>query len=236
MFLSIVIPAYNEEKRLGTTLQKIHAYLNQKDYDYEVIVVDDGSADKTKDVALDSPLSQAGRLKFLQNDGNQGKGFSVKRGILAASGDHILFSDADLSTPIGEVERFLSFINNGFDIIIGSRGKGADIRVRQPFYREYMGRFYNKLVQLFAIKGFMDTQCGFKLFKKDIAKEIAPLLKIKGFSFDVEMLYLAAKKGYKIKEVPVTWINSPASRVHPVIDSCRMFVELLSIKRMHNED
>jgi len=236
MFLSIVIPAYNEEKRLGISLQKMHAYFNHKDYNYEIIVVDDGSTDKTKEVALNSAFNQTGKLRFLQNKTNQGKGFSVKKGILASRGEHILLSDADLSTPIEEIEKFTHFLETGFDIVIGSRGKGADIRVRQPFYREYMGRFFNLLIQIFVMKGIFDTQCGFKLFQADPAKKIASLLKINGFSFDVEILYLARRKNYKIKEVPVTWINSPTSRVHPIIDSYKMFTELFSIKRLHDED
>jgi dolichyl-phosphate beta-glucosyltransferase len=236
MFLSIVIPAYNEETRLKTTLKRIYTYLNSKDYNYEVIVVDDGSKDKTKDIVSDSSLSRVGRLRLLQNDKNRGKGFSVKRGILASQGDYILFSDADLSCPIEEFEKLFSYLKSSYDIAIGSRSiKGTDVRVHQPFYREYMGKFFNILVQLFIFKGIIDTQCGFKLFKANVAKDIASQIKINGFAFDVEMLYLAMNKGYKIKEVPVVWINSPISRVELFVDSFRMFGELLSIKRLHNE-
>lgn len=236
MFLSIVIPAYNEEKRLSSTLKRIHSYLNSKGYQYEVIVVDDGSTDRTEEVALASTLNQAGMLRLLQNRRNQGKGYSVKRGILNSGGDYILFKDADLSTPIEEVEKLLHCLELGFDIAIGSRSiEGSEVKVHQSFCREHMGRFFNLLVQLFVFKGIVDTQCGFKLFKADIAKEIASRLKIDGFSFDVEMLYLAIKKGYRVKEVPIVWINSPVSRVNPIFDSLRMFKALLSIKRLHSE-
>lgn len=237
MFLSIIIPAYNEEKRLNPTLQKIDSYLNSNDYQYEVIVVDDGSTDKTKEAALSSTLYQTGKLKLLQNSQNRGKGFSVKKGILASTGDYIIFSDADLSTPIEEIEKLLSYIESGFDIAIGSRSvEGAKVRIHQPFYREYMGKFFNVLVQFFVLKGIVDTQCGFKLFRAEVARDIASCLKIDGFSFDVEVLYLAVKKGYRVKEVPVVWMNSPVSRVNPLFDSYKMFIELLSIKRLHNED
>ena len=237
MYISIIIPAYNEEERLKITLDKVHAYLNNKGYQYEVIVIDDGSTDKTEEVILASSLYKAGRMKFLKNTKNKGKGFSVRRGILTAKGERILFTDADLSTPIEELDKLLSCLGSGYDIAIGSRSiEGADVKVHQPFYREYMGKFFNILVQTFALKGFVDTQCGFKLFRQHVIKDILTLLKIDGFAFDVEMLYLAQKRGYKIKEIPVIWINSPKSRVNPIIDSWSMFVELLSIKRLHAQD
>jgi dolichyl-phosphate beta-glucosyltransferase len=236
MLLSVIIPAYNEEKRLVRTLEKIYLYLTSKGSDYEVIVVDDGSTDKTKEIALNSSLSKKGKLNFLRNEQNKGKGYSVKRGILTAKGDYILISDADFSTPIEEFDKLFTHLKSGYDIAIGSRSiAGADVRLHQPLYRECMGKFFNVLVQCMVFRGLIDTQCGFKLFKGAVAKEIAPLLKIDGFSFDVEMLYLAKKTGYKIKEVPVVWINSPASRVNPIFDSLKMFLELLSIKRLHRE-
>lgn len=234
MFLSIVIPAYNEEKRLSITLEKVYSYLAGIRYDYEVIIVDDGSADTTSEVALKSQLNRAGRLQVIKNECNKGKGFSVKRGVLASRGEYVLFSDADLSTPIEELEKLLAIIRSGFDIAIGSRSiSGAQVKVHQPFYREFMGRFFNFLVKLIALKGFVDTQCGFKLFKSNAIKDIAASLVIEGFGFDVEILYLAVKKGYKIKEVPIIWINSPTSRVNPLLDSCKMVTEILSIKRLH---
>jgi len=234
MFLSIVIPAYNEEKRLQSTLEKIYSYLKNKDYEYEIIVIDDGSSDRTARVALDSDLNKTGKLALLNNEKNKGKGFSVKKGILASRAEFLLFTDSDLSTPIEELDELFLSIQSGYDIVIGSRSiEGSDIRVHQPFYRELMGKIFHILVQMFVLKGFIDTQCGFKLFKGDIARNIANELKIDRFGFDVEMLYLAQKKNYKIKEMPVIWLNSPTSKVNPVFDSCRMFMDLLSIKRLH---
>ena len=234
MFLSIVIPAYNEEKRLQSTLEKIYSYLKNKDYEYEIIVIDDGSSDRTARVALDSDLNKTGKLALLNNEKNKGKGFSVKKGILASRAEFLLFTDSDLSTPIEELDELFLSIQSGYDIVIGSRSiEGSDIRVHQPFYRELMGKIFHILVQMFVLKGFIDTQCGFKLFKGDIARNIANELRIDRFGFDVEMLYLAQKKNYKIKEMPVIWLNSPTSKVNPVFDSCRMFMDLLSIKRLH---
>ena len=235
MFLSIIIPVYNEEDRLGITLSRIHSYLNTKEYKYEVIVVDDGSSsDKTREIALASSLKSAGNLKLLSNQKNRGKGFSVRRGIIAANGEYILFSDADLSTPIQELDKLLEYTKSGYDIAIGSRSmSGSDVRVHQPFYREFMGRIFNLIVQIAVFKGIIDTQCGFKLFKSNIAKEIADKMRIDRFSFDVEMLYLARRMNCKIKEVPVVWINSPSSRVDPIRDSVKMFLDILYIKRLH---
>ena len=233
MFLSIVVPAYNEEKRLQSTLEKLYSYLKIKDYEYEVIVIDDGSSDKTSEVALSSELAKIGKLSLLKNEKNEGKGFSIKRGILSSRAEFILFTDSDLSTPIEELDEiFLSIQTH--DIVIGSRSiEGADIRVHQPFYRELMGRIFNILVNIFVLKGFIDTQCGFKLFRSTAAKDIAKELKINRFGFDVEMLYLAKKKNYKIKEVPVIWLDSPTSKVNPIFDSFKMFIDLLLIKRLH---
>lgn len=234
MFLSIVIPAYNEENRLNPTLEKINSYLENKNFEYEIILIDDGSADSTVKIALESELAKRGKLILIKNEKNTGKGFSIRRGILASSGEYILFSDSDLSTPIEEFDELFLHIQSGYDIAIGSRSiEGADVRVHQPFYREIMGRVFNFLVQLLVLKGFVDTQCGFKLFKASAAKDIAKELKIDRFGFDVEMLFLAKKKNYRIKEVPVIWLNSPISRVSPVSDSCKMFMDLWRIRRMH---
>jgi len=234
MFLSIVIPAYNEENRLNPTLEKINSYLKNKNFEYEIILIDDGSEDSTVKIALESELAKKGKLILVKNEKNTGKGFSIRRGILASSGEYILFSDSDLSTPIEEFDELFLHIQSGYDIAIGSRSiEGADVRVHQPFYREIMGRVFNFLVQLLVLKGFVDTQCGFKLFKASAAKDIAKELKIDRFGFDVEMLYLAKKKNYRIKEVPVIWLNSPISRVSPVSDSCKMFMDLWRIRRMH---
>lgn len=234
IYLSIIIPAYNEQARLAITLSKINSYCDLQDYHYEVIVVDDGSIDNTVEVALTSLLNKTGRLRVLKNHENRGKGHSVKKGIMESSGDYVLFSDADLSTPIEEMKKLFSALNEKYDIAIGSRSiTGAQIKVHQPFYREYMGKFFNKLVQVFALKGIIDTQCGFKLFKGNVARDIAARMQIDGFAFDVEMLYLARLRGSRIKETPITWINSPQSKVDPIRDSLSMFLDVLSIKRLN---
>ena len=237
MHLSIIIPAYNEQERLPLTLSKIHSYCNSQSYNYEVLVVDDGSTDNTIRVVTDNPLSEAGRLRILKNQRNRGKGYSVKRGVMASKGDYVLFSDADLSTPIGEVEKLFSALNERFDIAIGSRSiKGAQIKVHQPFYREYMGKFFNRLVRIFAFKGIIDTQCGFKLFKGALARDIAAQMRVDGFAFDVEMLYLARRSGCRIEEVPIIWVNSPQSKVDPLRDSLKMLLDIINIKRLHYEN
>ena len=234
MHLSVVIPAYNEEKRIGASLAGIHDFLSNKDYGFEIIVVDDGSTDSTVRRVEESALHEEGKARIIKNGVNKGKGFSVKNGIINSRGEYILFSDADLSTPIGEVDKLFDEINKGYDIVIGSRAlKGSDVKVHQSWYREIMGKTFNLFIKLFLMRAFNDTQCGFKLFKSFTAKDIAYELKIDGFSFDVEVLYIAIKKGRKIKEVPITWLNSPKSKVNPLLDSVKMFFDLIKIKMIH---
>jgi len=234
--LSVIIPAYNEENRLPATLKEIGSYLDQGKTDYEIIVVDDGSKDKTT-LKVKEIKNNNGRVQLLQNEKNRGKGFSVRKGILAAQGEYILFYDADGSTPISELEKLLEKLRAGYDIAIGSRGlKESQIRVRQPLYREYMGKIFNRLVRLLTVPGIADTQCGFKCFRRETARELFTLQKIKRFSFDVEILYLAQKGGYKIVEVPVVWMNSPVSRVGLIKDSLRMLFDLFRIRLIHGSD
>jgi len=234
IYLSLILPAYNEGSRIGPTLDKIGDFLSKKSYDYEVILVDDGSVDNTIAVAEKSRLYKEDKLRIIKNGKNRGKGFSVKNGIFNSSGEYILFSDADLSTPIEEVDKLFGAINNGYDIVIGSRAlKESQVIISQPWYRETMGKVFNLFVKSIVLKGFNDTQCGFKLFKSDTARYIASRLKIEGFSFDVEMLYIAIKKGYNIKEMPVVWLNSARSKVSPILDSARMFLDLIKIKTIH---
>ncbi len=234
VYLSIIIPAYNEEKRIGPTLSKIYGFLKTKNYEYEVILVDDGSNDKTILGARDSELAKINKLKIVKNGMNKGKGFSVKNGILNSTGEYLLFSDADLSTPIEEADKLFNYIGKGYDIVIGSRSiAGSDVKVHQPFYREKMGRIFNFLVNSLLLSGFIDTQCGFKLFKGNVAREMGKELTINGFCFDVEMLYLAKRMGYKIAEVGIVWENSPQSKVRVFSSSLSMFIDLLKIKRRH---
>lgn len=233
IYLSIVIPAFNEEKRLSKTLSKIISYLKKQNYEWEILVVDDGSTDNT----LDRLIEFQDYIKIIQNNKNYGKGFSTRNGILAAKGKYILLSDADLSTPITEVEKLLPALEEIYDIAIGSRAlKNSEIKKHQPFYREMMGKTFNKIIKFLLFKDFSDTQCGFKLFKKDIAYEVFKRQKLNGFAFDVEVIYIAKKLRYKIKEIPVVWFNAPNSRVGIFTDSFKMFMDVLRIKRLHAHD
>lgn len=227
--LSIIIPAFNESQRLQFTLKTIIQYCESK-FDYEIIVVDDGSIDSTFD-SIKGIIKNNQRIKYLTNEKNYGKGYSIKKGMLIANKEYLLFSDADLSTPIEEVEKLIYWLEKGYDIAIGSRGlKESKILVKQPFYRRIIGKIFNLLVKFLELSEFYDTQCGFKLFKKEIAFEIFTKVKINHFAFDVEILYIAKKNGYSIKEIPVQWKNSPFSKINPLLDSLKMFSDLFKIK------
>lgn len=227
--LSVVIPAFNEEGRIKKTLKKIESYLTKNDYPIEIIVVDDGSVDNTVNI-VEELRKNNGNIFLLKNKFNRGKGYSVRKGMLYAQGKLVLFSDADLSTPIEEIEKFFPWFDQGYDIVIGSRGlPQSRIVVHQPFYRETIGRIFNFLVQLLVIGGIKDTQCGFKCFKSDVAKDLFEKQTIPGFCFDVEILLMAVRKGLKIKEVPIKWFNSSNTKVNMFFDSFIMFWDLLKI-------
>jgi dolichyl-phosphate beta-glucosyltransferase len=229
--LSIIIPAFNEQERLGDTLEKIAAFLNRRDWEWEILIVDDGSADRTPDIAEEFARNQNGRARLLKNPVNLGKGGTIKHGMLEAKGRRRLFTDADNSTPIEEVDKLLAAIDEGFDIAIGSRALStSDVEVHQPWYRETMGRTFNLIVQLLTLRGIKDSQCGFKIFTARAADAVFPRQRLQGFSFDVEVLYIARKAGFKIKEVGVRWINSPESRVHPIRDAAKMFIDVVRIR------
>lgn len=229
-FISIVIPAYNEDLRIQPTLEKVFAYCKDRFRDFEIIVVDDGSSDNTS--SLVKNLGQhLENISLIHYSKNTGKGFAVRKGVLSARGDLLLISDADLSTPIEELEKLVPFIQTDYDIAIGSRGlRESEIVQRQPWYRETMGKIFNVFVRMLAVGGIRDTQCGFKLFRGDVARGLFSKARIEGFSFDVEILYLAKKAGYTIKEVPVRWINSPFSSVVLMSDPIKMFLELFKIR------
>ena len=231
VLLSVVIPAYNEEERLPLTLQRVCGYLSTRSISFEVIVVDDGSNDRTAAIAEQFFKSQKGGT-VLRNCQNEGKGFSVKRGVLQALGKYILFSDADLSTPIEEVDKLLQPISDGYcDIAIASRAhRGSNVAVSQAWYRKLMGKIFNAFVRLLVMRGISDTQCGFKCFKRTVAMAVFQRQHLTGFGFDVEVLYIAQKAAYVILEVPVIWINSPKSRVRLIKDSARMFFDLWQIR------
>lgn len=228
--ISIVIPAYNEARRIAPTLEKVQSYLDNTGLTYEIIVVDDGSTDNTAEVVKEF-CQRRSSWSLLANGANRGKGYSVRRGMLEASGDYILFSDADLSTPIEEMDSLLKQVKDGFDIAIGIRGvPGAALYVPQPFYREWAGAAFTFTISLVTGLRVADTQCGFKCYRASVAKHIFQKQMISGFSFDVENLYLAKKYGYKVKEVPVEWVNDPNSRLRLFRDATMMFADLVKIR------
>lgn len=229
--LSIIVPAYNEEERLPHTLQSILGYLGRAKFTWELIVVDDGSADGTPERAREV-LGEDARCSVIRHHRNRGKGAAIRTGMLQARGQRRLFTDADNSTPIEEAAKLLRAMKSRrADVVIGSRAvRGAQLEQRQPFYREMMGRIFNLIVQTLALPGIRDTQCGFKLFTSRAAEYAFARQVTDGWSFDVEVLMLARRRGYRIVEVPVRWINSPASRVSPIRDSVRMFWDVLRIR------
>lgn len=227
MELSVIIPAYNEEKRIGRTLEAILGYLDKQKYTYEIIVVNDGSTDKTKEVVQQFKHK---KIKILDNSGNKGKGYSVQQGFLSAEKEWVLFTDADLSTPIEELKTCFRYAS-GADVIIGSRNLPmSQIVVKQPFFRSMLGRIFPFFVRLLLLPNIKDSQCGFKLFRKEAAQKVAEKQKITGFCFDVELLFLAKKLGYKIQEIPITWSNDERSKIRIVSDSVTMFLDLLKIR------
>ncbi len=228
MKLSVVIPAYNEERRLPSSLLKLNDYMKRKGILGEIIVVDDGSTDNTADVAGKLGIRS---LRIIRNGVNRGKGYSVKAGILEARYPLVLFSDSDLATPIEELDNFLKLLELGYDIIIASRNlKNSDIVVKQPFYRQLMGKLFPFLATLIAGVNFRDTQCGFKLFRTDAAKRMAAFQTFNRFSFDVELMFLAKKMGLKVKEAPVKWIDQRGSKVSPLKDGITMLLDLFRLR------
>lgn len=229
--ISIIIPAFNEALRLPATLDRIERYLSTASITAEVIVVDDGSRDGTADVVR-RRVGQWPQLKLIAAERNGGKGAAVRLGMVAARGRYRIFSDADLSVPIDDLEKLLRPLRSGAGVAIASRGlKDSQVELHQPWYRETMGKIFNRLVRVFVLGGVHDTQCGFKAFTAEVAERVFPVLQTRGFGFDVEVLYRAKGAGYRIVEVPTRWINSPQSRVHPIRHSTMMFLELLAIPR-----
>ena len=223
-FLSVVIPAYNEENRLGPTVARIQEYLAGQSYTSDILVVNNASTDRTGEVA------RATGVKVI-DEPRRGKGAAVRSGMLAALGDYVLFSDADLSTPIEEVEKLLASVRERYDIAIASRGlPESNIVKRQPWYRELVGRLGNVLVRMAAVRGIADTQCGFKLFPRELAQKLFLVVRLTGAAFDVEVLFVAQRRGLKIAEVPVTWIDSPDTRFNRVTDSLDALKDLVRIR------
>jgi dolichyl-phosphate beta-glucosyltransferase len=230
--VSVIFPAYNERERIGASLERSRAWLEEHQPEHEVLVVDDGSADDTAEVVR-AQAERWPRLRLVQLERNQGKGAATRRGVLEAEGAWILCSDADLSTPIQELQPMLE-AGRTAPVVIGSRSiEGSNITQRQPLYRVAMGRAFNRATRMVTPGGHNDTQCGFKLYRRDVGRDLFSRLTVDGFAFDVEVLYLAHKLGYAVAEVPVTWHNDERSSVNPLLDPLAMLVDIVRIRRRH---
>lgn len=228
--ITIVIPAYNEAPRLGPTLDRVLAFMRQQAWDAEVIVVNDGSRDATPDIVR-SYAQRDSAVRLLQNPGNRGKGYSVHNGVLNANGDFILFTDADLSSPIEEAPKLLDALERGADIAIGSRWVRSELQTRrQSVARQVLGRVFNGLLRVLLRLDFKDTQCGFKAFRREAARAVFPLQQIEGWGFDPEILFLAIRMGFKVEEVPVVWAHDERTRINPLADGSRMVTDMLRIR------
>jgi dolichyl-phosphate beta-glucosyltransferase len=227
--LSVVVPAYNESRRLGPGLETIAAYLEKGSAEHEIIVVDDGSTDDTASVAREVAGSWP-RVKVIQHVANRGKGAAVRSGVLASRGDRILFSDADLATPIAEEAKLQAAMDEGYDVVIASRAlPESDIQVRQHPLREIMGKTFNRILRVLALTPYADTQCGFKLFTREAGHDLFRQVTIDHFAFDVEILLLARGR-YRVAEVPVVWRHMQDSRVSMGTDAARMFLDVLRVR------
>lgn len=229
MFLSIIIPAHNEEHRLPATLKTVDAFLAKQGYTSEVLVVENGSQDLTA-VVTEAFAADHPRVRLIRETA-RGKGLAVRRGMLEATGEYRFICDADLSMPIQEVAKFLPPQLDGYGVAIGSREAPGARRFNEPAYRHLMGRVFSNLVKVFAMPGFEDTQCGFKCFRGEVAADVFGVQKLNGMSFDVEVLYIARKRGYRILEVPIDWYYQAESRVRLIEDSLKMFLDILTIRR-----
>jgi len=228
--LSVVIPAYNEEAVIAGTLEAVTQYLSSRRLDYEVVVVDDGSADRTVEVVR-RQMAASRSIRLLQST-HRGKGAAVKRGMLEVRGTNALFMDADHSTPIQEWEQCAPWLRGGYEVVIGSRKMpGAQVRVHQPFLRESMGKAFTWLTNALLTGNVTDITCGFKGFAAQAARRIFALQRIDGWGFDAEILFLAKRLGYRIREIPVRWTNDERTKVRLARDAARSFAELLEIRR-----
>lgn len=228
--LSVIIPSYNEAGRIGPTVERVGRCLADLRLSYEIVVVDDGSTDGTGDAVREAAGGVPG-LRLVGLGVNRGKGYAVREGFMRSGGEFVLLSDADLSTPIGELERFLPEMERGADIVIGSRSAGgARIIRRQPLYRMLMGKAFNKVVWLLAVRGLSDTQCGFKLFRRKTCEDLFRMQRVERFAFDAELLFLARKRGLAIRELPVRWTDSPGSKVRIFRDSSRMLLDVIRVR------
>ena len=230
MKLSVVVPCYNEERRLPRTIEVIEHYLDARGEPYELILVDDGSADETRKV-MDEAAARHPAVKIVALPKNRGKGRALAEGVQISRGETVLVTDADLSTPIDELAKLEAALAKGAGVAIGSRAvRGSRVELAQPIYRVLMGKAFNLIVQAVLLPGIWDTQCGFKLFRGDIARDVFAGLTTDGFGYDPEVLYLAKKKGMRIAEVPVVWRNSAPTKVSAVRSSLDMFRHVLRVR------
>jgi dolichyl-phosphate beta-glucosyltransferase len=227
---SIVIPAYNESGRIVSTLRRVVEYVRAQGWRAEIVVVNDGSTDRTVEVVREFQ-AQAPEVRMIENPGNRGKGYSVRAGMLQAQGEILVFTDSDLSAPIEEADRLFAAIAGGADIAIGSRWLESGRQThRQPLYRQFFGRCYNFVTRLVMGLPFADTQCGFKAFRREAAQTVFGLQTIEGWGFDPEILFIALKRGYRVVEVPVTWAHDERTRMKYLKDGAKMLREMATIR------
>lgn len=234
IYLTVIVPVYNEADKISQTIDLIEKYFRQSKIVGEIIIVNDGSSDKT-DVIVNEKILKLKNLKIISYQPNKGKGAAVKIGMLKGQGEILSFTDADLSTPIEEMDKLLKKIENGYDIAIGSRKvKGAKIQMHQSFFREQFGKFYGLLTKIFVLRGIQDTQCGFKAFKKNVAWQLFKNPITPSAIWDIEILLLATIKNFSISEVPVVWRHNPNTKMpYNFSKSLKIFSELLKIKKRH---
>lgn len=226
-FLSVIIPAYNEENRLPRTLEKVLEFLNKQNYSFEVLVIENGSSDRTFEVAKE--FAQTNSSVIILQEQQRGKGNAVRRGMLEAKAEYRFICDADLSMPIEEVAKFIPPQLTDFDIAIGSREALGAVRYNEPSYRHFGGRAINLIIRLFILSGFQDTQCGFKCFRAQVAEDLFRQQTLTGWSFDIEILYLARRKKLRIKEIPIDWYFFADSKVNAIRDALKMISDIFVI-------
>ena len=227
-FLSIIIPAHNEETRLPETLRRVFDFTARQPYSTEIVMVENGSSDQTYQIAQ-AFAKQHAQLSLLQ-EAQKGKGRAVRQGMLAAQGEYRFMCDVDFSMPVSEIERFLPPSLQGYDVAIASREASGAQRIGEPYYRHFIGRIYNGLIRILALPGLQDTQCGFKCFRGRVAEDLFRRQTLTGWSFDVEILFIARLLGYKIVEIPIPWYYDPHSKISVVRDSFKMGMDLLTIR------
>lgn len=227
--LSIVVPAFNEEARLPASLDDMIAFADKQPYPVEILVIDNNSRDQTHAI-VEQYAAKHANIRLLMEK-TQGKGAAVRTGMLAARGSFRFVCDADLSMPIDEVSKFMPPALEGYDVAIGSREAPGAVRYNEPAYRHLMGRIFNTIVRLFAVHGFQDTQCGFKMFTAQATEALFPYQTLTGWGFDVEVLFIAQQRGYRIVEVPINWYYKDNTRIHPIRDSIDMFLDVMRIRR-----